>query len=365
MRIAQVAPLHVPVPPSRYGGTERVIYDLAEALVARGHQVTLFASGDSRTSASLVPVVPRALWQDGAATDSAAAHFRMHAEVFQRAREFDVIHTHTDYLSFPYIEHSPAAVLTTLHGRLDLPEVQAIFRLFPQARLVSISRAQQALAPHASWAGTVHHGLPLEHYPFNPGPGDGLLYLGRMCAEKAPHVAIDIARAAGVPLTLAGRVDPAERAFFEREVQPRLAHPQVRFLGEVSHDEKLRLLGNARALVFPIDWPEPFGLVMVEAMACGTPVVARPKGAAPEVVVDGVTGFLADSDELLVASVQGASRLDRRACRRHVEKHFSVSAMTSRYEELYAAAPVIHSKGRLTGLSPIGARKQSGQSKQA
>ncbi len=336
MRIAQVAPLYVPVPPDRYGGTERVIHDLTEALVARGHEVTLFASGDSRTSARLVPAVPRALWRDASA-DAVAAHFRMHAEVFALAAEFDVIHTHTDYFAFPYIARSPAAVLTTLHGRTDAPELRALLRLFPEAHIVCISRSQERLVPEANRSATVYHGLPLEHYRFDASGGEGLLFLGRMSPEKAPHVAIDVAVAAGMPLTLAGRIDPVNRDYFEREVRPRLAHPSIRFAGEVSDEERLELLRGARALLFPIDWPEPFGLVMAEAMACGTPVVARPKGAAPEVVVHGVTGFLADTHAQLVEAAHATSRLDRAACRRHVEANFSVAAMVARYEEVYCA----------------------------
>jgi glycosyltransferase involved in cell wall biosynthesis len=341
MRIAQVAPLSLPVPPGRYGGTERVVYDLVEGLVARGHDVTLFASGDSRTSARLVAMVPRALWQEPAA-DPFAADFVQHAEVFRRAADFDIIHTHTAYRAFPYIEHSPATVVTTLHGRLDTPEMQAILRIHPQARLVSISRAQQASAPDAPWAATILHGLALPDYPFDPHGGEGLLFLSRMSPEKAPHVAIELAIEAGMPLTLAGRVDPIDKAYFQCDVQPRLTHPLVHFAGEVSDEQKLQLLRQSRALVFPIDWPEPFGLVMAESMACGTPVIARPKGAAPEVIVDGVTGFLADSREALVRAVKAVHGLDRAACRRHVEINFSATAMTERYEALYGTLRAAH-----------------------
>jgi glycosyltransferase involved in cell wall biosynthesis len=344
MRIAQVAPLSLPVPPGRYGGTERVVYDLVEGLVARGHDVTLFASGDSRTSARLVSTVPCALWQETAA-DPIAADFLQHAEVFRRAAEFDIIHTHTSYRAFPYIEQSPAAVVTTLHGRLDTPQMQAILQIHPQARLVSISRAQQASAPDAAWAASIHHGLALHDYPFDPHGGEGLLFLSRMAPEKAPHVAIDLAVEAGMTLTLAGRVDPIDKAYFQRDVQPRLGHPLVRFAGEVSDEQKLQLLRGARALVFPIDWPEPFGLVMTEAMACGTPVIARPKGAAPEVIVDGVTGFLADSREALLRAVKTVHGLDRAACRRHVETNFSAAAMTGRYEALYGTLRAEHARG--------------------
>lgn len=334
MRIAQIAPLSVSVPPGRYGGTERVIHDLTEGLVARGHAVTLFASGDSHTSARLVPSVPRALWQEPAA-DALAADFLQHAEVFRRAGEFDLIHAHTGYRAFPYVAHAPAAVVTTQHGRVDVAELRAIFRAFPEAQMVSISRAQQADAPDANWVANIYHGLALQDYPFNARGGEGLVFVSRLSAQKAPHVAIDVAVEAGLPITLAGRIDPGEQDYFEREVRPRLAHPLVRFAGEVTEEQKLRLLGGARALLFPIDWPEPFGIVMTEAMACGTPVIARPRGSVPEVIVDGTTGFLADSRQALVESVRAVHRLDRAACRRHVEAHFSVAAMTQQYEDLY------------------------------
>ncbi len=335
MRIAQVTPLFEQVPPVRYGGTERVVYNLTEALVARGHDVTLFASGDSRTSARLVPVVPRALWHDPGVRDVIAPHVRMHAEVAARAAEFDLIHNHNDYFAFPYVGRLPTPILTTMHGRCDLPELQQLLAVFPEAPLVAISHAQQACAPEANWIGTVHHGLPVERYRFDPDGGEELVFLGRISPEKAPHVAIDVAVAAGMPLTIAARVDPTDRPYFEREVAPRLAHPLVRFVGQVDDAEKQRLLGRARALLLPLNWPEPFGLVMIEAMACGTPVIARPLGSAPELIVDGVTGFLAEGLDGLVAAVRAAGRLDRAACRRHVETHFSVATMAERYERLY------------------------------
>ena len=337
MRIAQLAPLALPVPPEEYGGTERVVYDLCEALVSRGHEVTLFASGDSATSARLVPGVRQALWKAKPIPDAVAPLFRMHAEAFRRAADFDVIHSHTDYYAFPFARGSSAPVMTTLHGRLDIPYYREVLDLFPEIHLVAISRSQQSQAPRANWAGMVHHGLPLDDYEFGPDGGDRLVFLGRMSPEKAPHTAIDIAVQAGTPLTLAGRVDPEEREYFEREVKPRLSHPLVRFVGEVGDREKQALLRDACALLFPIDWPEPFGLVMAEAMACGTPVIARPKGAAPEVLVHGVTGFLVDSHDELVAAVGKLRALDRAACRRHVEKNFSVGAMADRYEALYEA----------------------------
>ena len=335
MRIAQLAPPFLPVPPERYGGTERVIHDLTEGLVAKGHAVTLFASADSRTSARLVPTVARSLWREQAPVDPVATQFRIHAEVFRRAAEFDLIHAHTDYFSFPYAVHSPAPVIATLHGRLDVPELRTLFALFPAVALVSISRAQQAYAPEGRWVGNAYHGIALEHYPFDPVGGEDLLFLSRMTREKAPHVAIEVARAAGRRLLLAGRIDPGDRPFFEQEVQPRLHPPQATYLGEVSHPQKLELLAHAHALLFPIDWPEPFGLVMAEAMACGTPVITRRHGAACEVVADKVTGLFADTEQELVQAVQAVRAIDRSACRRHVEQNFSVGAMVSRYETIY------------------------------
>ncbi len=335
MRIAHIAPLFERVPPARYGGTERVVATLVDELVARGHDVTLFAAGGSRTRGRLVPVVPAPLWHDPSVRDVVAPHVRLHAEVFRRAREFDVIHNHNDYFAFPHLATCPTPVVTTMHGRCDLRELRALFRLFPEAALVSISRAQQACAPEARWVGTVHHGLRVEGIPFNPRGGEGLVFLGRLSPEKGPHVAIDVAIAAGLPITLAARVDPSDRAFFEREIEPRLGHPLVRYVGQVDDAGKARLLGSARAVILPIDWPEPFGLVMIEAMACGTPVVARPFGSAPEIVVHGVTGFLADDVAGLVAGVRAAARLDRAAVRRHVETRFSVEAMVDGYEQIY------------------------------
>jgi glycosyltransferase involved in cell wall biosynthesis len=335
LRIAQIAPLAVPVPPSEYGGTERVIYDLTEGLVARGHDVTLFASGDSETSGRLVPAVPQALWKEKDLTDPVAALFRMHADVFSRAAHFDLIHTHTDYFAFPYAKYSSVPVVTTLHGRLDIPDMAEMLRVLREPYLVSISRSQRSQVPDAHWAGTVHHGIVVENYRFDACGGEGLVFLGRFAPEKGAHLAIDVAIAAGVPLTLAGRIPPEEQSYFDREIRPRLAHRLISFVGEVGDEEKQKLLCNARALIFPIDWPEPFGLVMVEAMACGTPVIATPKGSAPEVIADGVTGILASSEQALVEAVAKVAAIDRMACRRHVEKQFAVARMVGRYERIY------------------------------
>lgn len=334
VRIAQVAPLFEAVPPGRYGGTERVVHFLTEALVARGHDVTLYASGESRTSARLRPMSDCALWRLRR-RDPTPWRVRMHAEVFARAGEYDVIHNHDDWLALPFLDASPTPVVTTVHGRVDLPELRALLGDFPRAALVAISDAQRASLPGASWVATVHHGLPVEAIPFSAAGGEPLVFLGRMSPEKGADVAIDVAVAAGLPLILAARIAPDERAFFDERVRPRLGHPLVRFIGEVDETQKRSLLGSARALLSPIDWPEPFGLVMIEAMACGTPVVTRPCGAAPEIVRHGVTGFLASDRDGLVEAVRAAGRLDRAACRRHVERRFSAQAMAARYERLY------------------------------
>jgi glycosyltransferase involved in cell wall biosynthesis len=335
MRIAQIAPLVLPVPPGRYGGTERVIHDLTEGLVSRGHDVTLFASGDSRTSARLQAIVPRALWQ-AQESDPAAAEFLLHARALRQGGDFDLVHSHTGHLAFPFAARMQAPLVTTLHGRLDTPYLADILRAFPEVHLVSISRAQRSPAPDAHWSANIPHGLPLQDHPFNAEGGHALCFVGRMSAQKGPHVAIDVAIAAGIPIALAGRVDPMDRAFFEAEVRPRLDHPLVEYLGEVEHDEKLRLYSRSRALLFPVDWPEPFGLVMIEAMACGTPVVARPRGSVKEVVQDGVTGILAEDQRCLVEAVKSVHRLDRHACRRHVESSFSLARMIDDYEQLYS-----------------------------
>jgi glycosyltransferase involved in cell wall biosynthesis len=334
MRIAQIAPLALPVPPGRYGGTERVVHDLTEGLVRRGHDVTLFASGDSRTSARLRAIVPHALWQVSD-TEPGAAEFLLHAIAMREAGGFDIVHSHTGHLAFPFAAGMRAPLVATLHGRLDSPHLADILCVFAKVHLVSISQAQRLAAPDAHWSANIPHGLSPPDYPFDAEGGRALCFIGRMSPQKCPHVAIDVALAAGLPIALAGRIDPSDRAYFEREVRPRLDHPLVDFRGEVGHDEKLRLFARSRALLFPIDWPEPFGLVMIEAMACGTPVVARPRGSVAEVVLDGVTGLLGEDERSFVEAVKAVHRLDRHACRRHVELHFSLSRMIDDYERLY------------------------------
>jgi glycosyltransferase involved in cell wall biosynthesis len=338
MRIAQVAPLFESVPPRLYGGTERVVAYVTDELVRRGHDVTMFASGDSRTTARLVPVVERATRLDAVTHDLIGAEFiRELGLVFSRARDFDVIHCHVDYLAFPFHDLTPTPTVHTIHGRLDLPHLGAVYRQFRTVPLVSISNAQRApLDPlGVQWAGTVYHGLPVERYAFAPADRGYLAFLGRLAPEKQPELAIEIARRVGLPLKIAAKVDAVDQEYFDRVVAPLLDDPLVEFLGEIGDDDKSAFLGGARALLFPIDWPEPFGLVMIEAMACGTPVVARPCGAVPEVVVDGRTGFLASTLVELAEAVKRLDEIDRAECRRHVERHFSVGRMAEDYEKIY------------------------------
>ena len=310
---------------------------LRAELVRRGHEVTLFASGDSETDAELVAPTKRALRGDPTVTEPLAPHISELGMAFKRAEDFDVIHNHVDYLAFPASRLSPTPTIHTLHGRLDLSQLRTVFQEFQDLALVSISESQRAPLQDLDlrWAGTVHHGVTVEDYPFAPGPGDYLLFCGRISPEKGPDLAIEVARSAGLPLKMAAKVDTADREYFERTIRPLLDQPGVEFLGEVDEAAKLKLLAGARALLFPIRWPEPFGLVMIEAMATGTPVIARRFGAVPEVVTHGETGFIGDTVDELVAAVYRVDTLDRAECRRMVEKRFSVSRMVDDYESLY------------------------------
>jgi glycosyltransferase involved in cell wall biosynthesis len=312
---------------------------LTEELVRRGHQVTLFASGDSRTSARLVPACPRAWRLDPSRPDPAALYAVELSQLFARADEFDIIHCHIDPLAFPFETLVATPVVHTLHGRLDLPHVVPLFRHFRDAALVSISDAQRAPLADVdlNWMGTVHHGLPIGSVPLGTGQGGYLAFLSRVAPEKRPDLAIEIARRVGVPLRMAAKVDEQDRAYFEREIVPRLDDPLVEFVGELADEDKWAFLGDALALLFPIDWPEPFGLVMIEAMACGTPVVSRPCGSVPEVIEDGRNGYLGDTLEELAHAVKRLEHLDRRECRASVEQRFSVASMADGYEAVYRA----------------------------
>jgi glycosyltransferase involved in cell wall biosynthesis len=335
MRIAQVAPLVESVPPRLYGGTERVVSNLVEELVRQGHDVTLFASGDSRTSARLVPGSPTALRLSGCCQDFLAPHVFMLEQVLKQAEEFDVVHFHIAQLHFPIARRALPAHVTTLHGRLDLPELGPLYEEFNDIPCVSISDAQRAPLPQANWVATVHHGLPPDLLPFNPGPGSYLAFLGRISPEKRVDRAIAIARACGQPLRIAAKVDPADTDYFEREIRPLLDDPLVEFIGEIGDAEKAAFLGHARALLFPIDWPEPFGLVMIEALACGTPVIAFRGGSVAEVIDNGLTGFIVETLEEAIAATGRIGTLDRRICRAVFEDRFTVARMAANYVSLY------------------------------
>jgi glycosyltransferase involved in cell wall biosynthesis len=336
MRIAQVSPLYESVPPKLYGGTERVVSFLTEALVDLGHEVTLFATGDSVTRARLIPCAPRALRLDEGCREQLAPHVRMIEEVFRRAAEFDVIHFHVDYLSFPAASRHAVPHLTTQHGRMDFPELEPLFRMFPAEPQVSISDAQRAQLPSANWVGTIYHGLPPDLYRLQPGPGRYLAFLGRMSREKRVDRAIDIARRLDMPLKIAAKVGTGDQEFF-REVQPLLQDPHVEFIGEIGEDGKQEFLGNASALLFPIEWPEPFGLVMIEAMACGTPVVAYRRGSIPEVMSDGVSGFVVETIDEAVAAVERALKIPRERCRAYFDERFLAERMARDYLAAYEA----------------------------
>jgi glycosyltransferase involved in cell wall biosynthesis len=334
VRIAVVAPLFESVPPTLYGGTERVVGWLVEALVRRGHEVTLFASGDSRTSARLIHEVPRALRlsREG---NAELHHVMMLGEVFRRAREFDVIHSHVDVWAFPFSELVKTKVLHTLHGRLDLPWSKDVHRRHPSLELVSISDAQRAALPGVRFTATVHHGMPRDLYRFHRRADDYFLFLGRTSAEKGLPLAIEVARRAGARLRIAAKIDDEEQEYFEREVRPLLRAPGIEFLGEISDGDKNDLLGRARALLLPIDWPEPFGLAFIEALACGTPVITRPRGSVPEIVRPGITGIVAEDVDGLVKAVRTVDEIDRADCRADFEARFTDERMADAYEDVY------------------------------
>jgi glycosyltransferase involved in cell wall biosynthesis len=313
-----------------------VVSYLTEELVRQGHEVTLFASGDSRTAARLVAACPEAQRLSGC-IDVLAGHVLMVEQVAQRAHEFDVVHFHVPHVHFPLARRFFASHLTTLHGRLDLPELAPLFNEYDDIPVVSISDAQRAPLPSARWVGTVHHGLPLDELAFSPRPGDYLAFLGRISTEKRLDRAISMAKALGWPLKIAAKIDPADKDYYDRNVRALLDDPLIEFLGEIGDADKGQFLGGARALLFPIDWPEPFGLVMVEALACGTPVVAFRNGSVPEVVDDGVTGFIVDNLDDAIAATRRAVQLDRRTCRAVFERRFSATRMASDYVRLYRA----------------------------
>ena len=335
MKIAQVAPLAESVPPRGYGGTERVVSYLTETLVEMGHEVTLFASADSVTCAELVPVVPRALRLETSHPDPLVWYTIMLDRVMRAAHAFDIIHFHTAVVQLALMRLCRTPCVTTAHGRLDLPDLKPLFRSFPDHPLVSISDSQRAPLPWASWRATVYHGLPLDLYAPHPQPQDYFAFLGRISPEKRADRAIEIAKACGAPIRIAAKVDAADTAYFESVIHPLLSDPLVSFIGEIDDQAKNDFLGNARALLMPVDWPEPFGLVMIEAMACGTPVVAYANGSVPEIIDNGITGFAVGNQQQAIAAALAIDRIDRRRCRQMFEQRFDARVMASRYVEVY------------------------------
>ena len=336
MRIAQVAPLIESVPPAGYGGTERVVSYLTEELVRQGHDVTLFASGDSQTTARLVAATPQALRLAGDVVVDPVAHQIVEIErVAAMADQFDVIHWHLDYFHFPMSRRLGIPHLTTLHGRLDIVDVQDLYTEFTDMPVVSISNDQRAPLPQAQWAATIHHGLPPDEFRPSYEPGSYLAFLGRISPEKRADRAVEVARRVGMPLRIGAKVDPADQDYFEENIEPLLGHDHVEWVGEVSGEAKADLLRNATALLFPIDWAEPFGLVMIEAMACGTPVIAYRSGSVPEVIDDGTTGYIVESIDESADAVRRLDDLDRRAVRARFEERFTAERMTRDYVRVY------------------------------
>jgi glycosyltransferase involved in cell wall biosynthesis len=336
MRIAQIAPLHEAVPPKFYGGTERVVSNLTEALVEMGHDVTLFASGDSKTSAKLEAFWPQALRLDPSVRDVMAPHMLLLEEVRRRADEFDVLHFHIDYYPFSLFSRQPVPFLTTMHGRLDLPELQPVFNLFNEAPVISISDNQRKPLPQANWLSTVYHGLPenLLTPPADAKPSY-LAFLGRVSPEKRVDRAIRIAEEAGMPIKIAAKIDNADRKYYEEKIKPLFALPHVEYVGEITEAQKPEFLGNAHALLFPIDWPEPFGLVMIEAMACGTPVIAYNRGSVPEVIDNGVSGFVVEDEVSAAAALKRLHTLPREQVRKTFEQRFTSRVMAANYVKVY------------------------------
>ena len=337
MRIAQIAPLAESVPPKLYGGTERVVSYLTEELVRLGHDVTLFASGDSETSARLVACAPRALRLHGVKDPLAQIALQLE-RVRQQAHEFDILHFHIEHVHLPVFRPLARKTVTTMHGRLDAPDLAPLYREFADMPLVSISNAQRAPLAFANWAATVYHGLAAEVCPLNPAPRGGYFaFLGRVSPEKGLDRAIEIARRAGARLRIAAKIDATDEDYFRAHIVPLLATPGIEFVGEVNEAQKPAFLGNATAMLFPIDWPEPFGLAMIEALSCGTPVIAWPHGAVREVVEDGRTGYIVDSVEDAVAALEKVPRLDRFAVRSRFEERFSAARMAQDYLSVYRA----------------------------
>jgi glycosyltransferase involved in cell wall biosynthesis len=335
MRIAQVAPLFEAVPPKLYGGTERVIHYLTQELVARGHDVTLFASADSKTTARLISSAGQALRLNSECTDAMPHHVVQLEEVMARHHMFDIIHFHTDYFHFPFSSRISTPCLTTLHGRLDIPDLQAVFNKFPRQPVVSISDSQRKPLPQANWLGTVYHGLPAKLHALNREQGKYLAFIGRISPEKGVDAAIEIAIASNRPLKIAAKIDKADQAYYETHVKSLLDHPLISYIGEIDEEQKTHFLGNASALLFPINWEEPFGIVMIEAMSCGTPVIAFDHGSVPEIIDEWLTGFIVNTIPEAVSAIEKIPELSRVTIRKMFEQKFTAARMTDDYLDLY------------------------------
>lgn len=335
MKIAQIAPLYESVPPKMYGGTERIVSYLSDTLIKLGHDVTLFASGDSETLARLVPVCPSSLRLDKQSTDPLAHHINELQMVQDRLHAFDILHYHIEHLHFPLARINKKPQITTLHNRLDMPDLQYLYDTFNDMPVVSISNSQRAPLPQAHWAGTVYHGIPRDLYPYGEGTGNYVAFIGRISPEKRVDRAIEVAKKAGIKLKIAAKIDKESQEYYEESIQHLMDHPLIEFIGEIGEAQKGELMGNAKALLFPIDWPEPFGMVMVESMACGTPVIAYGCGAVPEVVDAGQTGYIVQSIEEAVTALENIDQISRRECRQVFEQRFTADKMTENYINVY------------------------------
>lgn len=337
MRIAQLAPLTESVPPKEYGGTERIVSYLSEELVRQGHEVTVFASGDSETAASLVSVCDQNLRADTTVSLPEVYLIQSLERAFRMASKFDLFHNHTHFNAFPWASRSNIPVLTTLHERLDLQELRPLHALYKELPLISISDAQRVPLIHANWAATIHHGLPRDLYHFEQSNGDYLAFLGRICDVKCPDHAIEIAKRSGMPLKIAAKVDPADKLYYHEQIEPLLDDPLIEFIGEITDAEKQDFLANAYALLAPHDWPEPFGLTFIESLACGTPVLAYRRGSVPEIIKHGETGFICDNIDQMVEAVPKISNLSQAACRESFDEYFTVERMAKDYLAVYEA----------------------------
>jgi glycosyltransferase involved in cell wall biosynthesis len=351
MRIAQVAPLYERVPPLYYGGTERIVSYLTEELINQGHDVTLFASGDSNTKGRLISPCKRSLRLDPACVDRLAYYFLELEQVFQDAASFDIIHFHIDYLHYPFSRRIDVPHVTTQHGRLDLPDLVPLYSEFADMPVVSISNSQRIPLARINWQGTVYHGLPLDLYKSKSSVGSYLAFMGRISPEKRLDRAIEIAKRANMKLRIAAKIDPVDQQYVATHIRPLLDHPLIEFVGEIGEKEKPEFLANAYALLFPIDWEEPFGLVMIEAMACGTPVIAFRRGSVPEVIDDGVTGFIVDDIEQSLHALDKVLHFDRQRCRRVFEERFSVTRMAEDYLKIYERLLEVKKQSRLRRLN--------------